>query len=222
MRSSFRILLIIAVLSTGTLFAQEKIKPGLNMLKSAVVPGWGQLSLDKNYGYGFLLVETGFWTLNWYYNSESNNKEEASIKYAAKYADINTDMNYSEQFYEDMRHYISSGYDDGGYNSWVASEAAELYPDDPLAQQEYIEMNSYDNDHYWKWEDADNQRQYSVYRKRIEEYSDYLKVLGGAIAANHIISAFDALRLSNLMKRMQFGVGFNSEKTPLLSCTIKF
>jgi len=30
-------------------------KPGLNFLKSAIVPGWGQLSLDKNYGYGFLL-----------------------------------------------------------------------------------------------------------------------------------------------------------------------
>lgn len=192
------------------------------MIKSAVVPGWGQLSLQKSYGYGYLLLEASLWTMNCYYNSESNNKEDASIKYAAKYADINTELNYSEQFYEDMRYYSSSGFDDGGYNAYIAQQAADIYPDDPEAQQQYIEVNAYDEEHYWDWETDDNQRQYSVYRKRIEEYSDYLKVLGGAIAANHIISAFDALRLSNYMKRVQFGVDFNSENQPLLSCTFKF
>jgi len=224
MRLNFKTITIAILLSAVLgLNAQSKIKPGLNLLKSAVIPGWGQLSLQKNYGYGYLLLETGFWTLNYYYNSESDNKESASIKYATKYAGIDNETDYSSQFYEDMRYYINSSYDEGGYNAHIVSDAANKFPDDPNAQQEYISQYAYDEEtHYWNWETSDNKRQYSVYRKRIEQYSDYLKVLGGAIAANHIVSAFDALRLSNYIKRVQFGVNFNSENTPLLSCTINF
>ncbi|MCF7919188.1 MAG: hypothetical protein K9N06_04685 [Candidatus Cloacimonetes bacterium] len=223
MRINSKAITIIIVLTFFfALQAEDNIRPGLNFLKSAAVPGWGQLSLQKTYGLGFLAVEAGFWTMNFYYNSESDNKAEASIKYATKYGNIDPAGDYSYQFYEDMRYYICSGFSDGGYNAHIAQIAIGLYPDDPAAQQEYIDAHAYDEEHYWSWETSNNKREYSVYRKRIEEYSDYLKVLGGAIAANHIISAFDALRLSNKLKRVRFGVDFNSENTPLLSCTYKF
>jgi hypothetical protein len=223
MRINFKAIIIIFILTAIIcLQADGEIKPGVNFLKSAIVPGWGQLSLNKDYGFGFLAMEACFWSMNYYYNDESDSKADASRKYAIKYGDIDPLMKYSTQFYEDMRKYQSSGYNEGGYNAHIVKEAAKEFPDDPLAQQKYISEYAYDEDHYWNWETSNNKREYGIYRKRIEQYADYLKVLGGAIAANHIFSAFDALRLSNHMKRVQFGVDFNSENTPLLSCSIKF
>lgn len=202
--------------------AYQKAVPPLNFLKSAIVPGWGQISLKKNYGYGFLALEAGLWTFNFYCHSESNSREDASRKYAMKYADVDPYSDYSFDFYEDMRHYMSSGFEEGGYNYYVALEAAEKYPDDSEAQQAYISAHAYDENHYWKWESEDTQHQFSIYRKRIQEYTDYLKVLGGAIAANHLISGFDALRLSNQLNRIHFSVDFNSDNIPLLSCSWQF
>jgi len=205
-----------------TLPAAEEIKPGLNFLKSAIVPGWGQLSLDKGYGYVFLIAEISFWTMRLYYNQESENKADASFKYAIKYGELDPKNNYSRQFFEDMRRYISSGYGDGGYNAGVVREAAKLFPDDLEAQLNYIEDNIYDEDHYWSWQSDDHKKKYSIYRKNMDQYTDYLKLVAGALAANHIIGAIDALRLSNYLKNLELGVNMSKDDLSLLTLTYRF
>lgn len=222
MRLSFKLILIAVIIIAVSAVSAQEIKPGVNFLKSAVVPGWGQLSLQKNYGFAFLAGEIAFWSLNYYYNQETDNNEDASFKYAVKYAELDPMNSYDEQFYSDMRNYSSSGYDDGGYNAYIVEKAASLYPDDLQQQQDYITAHIYDEDHHWNWSSEEHQGTYSGYRRNIDQYSDYLKLVAGVIAANHIISAVDALRLSNHIKKVRFGVDLNSENIPLLTCTYKF
>lgn len=216
------IIALVILIAISTIQAEKTIKPGLNFLKSAVVPGWGQLSVDKNYGFAFLLAEASFWSMRLYYLQENDNNALASYNYARKYADVDPVGRFPNQFYEDMRHYASSGYEQGGYNAHIVAEAADKYESDPQAQQEYIANNVYDEAHYWSWASDDNQAHYSGYRRNIDQYQDYLKLVGGVIAANHIIGAIDALRLSNYLKHVQFGVEQNSDHAALLTCSIKF
>ncbi len=220
--NSKNLLLALLLLLVITIQADDTIKPGINFLKSAIVPGWGQLSVNKNYGYAYLFAEASFWSMHFYCIQESDNNADASFKYAIKYGNVDPNYDYSYQFFEDMRNYNSSGYEEGGYNAHVVEDAEDEYPDDPAMQQQYIADNIYDEEEYWCWNSADNQSKYSSYRRNIDEYADYLKLVAGVIAANHIISAIDALRLSNHLKKVQFGVDFNADHTPLLTCSIKF
>ncbi|MDP8209364.1 MAG: hypothetical protein RAO94_10540 [Candidatus Stygibacter australis] len=223
MNINFKIIIVVILIFISvSIQADGTINPGVNFLKSAVVPGWGQLSLDKNYGYGFLLAEASFWTMRFYYLQETDNNAQASYNYARQFADVDPQGHFPNQFYEDMRNYSSSGYNTGGYNAHIVADAVDQYPDDPLAQQAYIEANVYDEAHYWNWSSDYNQSEYSDYRRNIDLYKDYLKLVGGVIAANHIIGAIDALRLSNHLKHVRFGVDTNSDHVPLLTCTVKF
>jgi predicted heme/steroid binding protein len=223
MPTGSKVIIIITIfLVISSAGAADSIKPGLNFLKSAAIPGWGQLSLQKNYGFAFLLAEVSFWSLNFYYNQESDNNAEASFKYAIKYAGIDPLNDYDDDFYLNMRNYCCSGFDEGGYNAHIVSEAIDLYPDDPLLQQQYIAENTYDESKYWNWQSGEHQGRYSSYRRNMDEYSDYMKLVAGVIAANHILSAVDALRLSNHLKKVSFGVDFNSDHTPLITCSYYF
>ena len=108
------IIALVILIAISTIQAEKTIKPGLNFLKSAVVPGWGQLSVDKNYGIAYLVAEASFWSMRFYCLQESDNNTVASHNYAIKYADVDPEGHYSHQFYEDMRKYSSSGYEQGG------------------------------------------------------------------------------------------------------------
>lgn len=213
---------LLLLLSLTALTADSTIKPGLNFLKSAAVPGWGQISADRNYGFVFLLSEVSLWSLRFYYDQESDNNDEASFKYAIRHAGVDPYGSYDEDFFAAMREFHCSGFEEGGYNQHVAEDAAELFPDDPQAQQGYISQNAYDESHYWAWSSDDHQSNYSSYRRNIDEYADYMKLVAGVIAVNHIFSAFDALRVSNRMKRLQLGVDFNSDHQTMLTCTYRF
>ena len=220
--SKKNLLFTFLMLLVMTIQADNTIKPGINFLKSAILPGWGQLSVNKNYGYAYIFAEASFWSMHLYCNQESENNADASFKYAVKYGNVDPYYDYSNQFFEDMRHYSSSGFEEGGYNAHIVDEAEDKYPDDIVKQQQYIADNIYNEEHYWRWNSDDNQSKYSSYRRNIDEYADYLKLVAGVIAANHIISAIDALRLSNHLKKVQFGVDFNADHTPLFTCSVKF
>lgn len=220
MRTNFKLTIIVVLLIMAVNLPAQDIKPGINMLKSAVAPGWGQLSVGQNYGFAFILAEVSFWSLRYYYDQESDNNADASFKYAIKYGGVDGNYDYDEDFFESMRLYSSSDL----YNAHIVEEAAEIYPEpeDIQLRQDYIENNSYDSNHYWDWHTSEHQSNYSEYRHNIDEYSDYMKLVAGVIAANHLLSAFDALRISNRLKRLRLGVDLNSEKQTLLTLEYKF
>ena len=122
----FGIFLLIILLSTS-LFAQSR---GILTLKSFAVPGWSQISSNRNYGYAMLTVEAVIIGSIYYFHSESKILEQECYEYAIKFAHLSPD-GYSDEFYKQLARYESSGFDAGGYNNWVRQTAMNLYPDDP-------------------------------------------------------------------------------------------
>ena len=190
------------------------------MLKSAIFPGWGELSVGHKSGYTLIAAEIILWSAKYYYLEESDFKETASFKYAIKYAHIDPSKDYDESYFGHLKKYTSSGYEAGGYNAHILAEAEKI--EDPVAREEYIQNNIYSDEYYWNWDNKDKKKQYGVLRKRILQYSDYVQVFTGVIIANHIFSAIHSMRISSKLKRLESKVGFDKDLNPGLFCRYQF
>jgi len=135
---------LLTILLSTTLFAQSR---GLLTLKSFVVPGWSQISSERNYGYAMLTAEAVIIGSIYYFHSESKVLEQECYEYAIKFAHLHPN-GYNDDFFKHLARYESSGFDAGGYNNWVRQTAIDLYPDNPEMQQQYINDNAYGNDKY--------------------------------------------------------------------------
>lgn len=208
MKRSF--LLLICLVLIPMLAAQEKA----SVLKSLIVPGWGQISSGRDYGYAMLGTELGILGSLFYLNSESDALKQDSYEYAIKFAHLNPGT-YDTDFFNHLARYESSGFDAGGYNAWIMKTAMELYPYDPVQQQQYIQANSYDEDRYWYWESPEHRSKFNKLRNRSQDYVDYAKVAGGVLILNHLIGVVDVLRLNAEHRRSQISFDL-IDKTPIL------
>lgn len=200
----------------------KEINTKTYMLRSALIPGWGELAADNKSGFIFLASEVLLLSSYFYYIEEADLKEKASFNYAVKYAHVDPNIDLTDEYYYHMSRYMSSDFDAGGYNAYIVEIAKARYPDDPEAQTQYIEENSYSDDEYWGWDDEDKQNNYSILRKRITQYGDYAKALTGAVIANHIISALNAFRISSHLKNLNAQVQFDSNMNPVFTLQYNF
>ena len=215
------ILILLLILMASLVMAKE-INIKTHMLRSALIPGWGELTADNKSGFIFLASEVLLLSSRFYFLEEADLKEKASFNYAVKYAHIDPDLDLTDVHLYHMSRYMSSGFDAGGYNAYIVEIAKARYPYDPEAQTQYIEENSYSDDDYWGWDDEIKQNEYSILRKRITQYGDYTKAITGAIIANHIISALNAFRASSRLKNLNAQVQFDSNMNPLFTLQYKF
>ncbi|MBW6515887.1 MAG: hypothetical protein K0B81_04625 [Candidatus Cloacimonetes bacterium] len=197
-----------------------------SFLKSAVVPGWGELSLGNKSGYVFLASELLLWSGRLYFLEEVKLREEEAYVYAMKYAGLQPGK-YSNDYFDLLSRYNSSGFETGGYNEMVLIRAQTLYPDDTEAQNQYILDNAIlDQSLYWDWETRENRRQYSIMRKNADHNRDYAKAVIGVIVANHVISAINAVRVTsniNRRNRIQVGLDFDrKDMIPLIKASYRF
>lgn len=186
-----RILILMFILLFSTLLVAQN--RGLTALKSLAVPGWSQASSGRDRGYLMLTAEAVIIGSLYYFNSESDLLKQNYYEYAVKYAHL-APGSYPDLFFKQMGIYDSNGFDAGGYNNWVRQTARELYPNDPVLQQQFIDENCYQDDHYWSWDSMDNRREYNKIRNRSNDFRDYAMVTGGVLILNHLISAIDAMR----------------------------
>ena len=215
------VIILLYLIIFSTLFCQENISRKY-FFRSLLIPGWGELS-QKNYsGYIFLTSELLLWFSRYYYLEEAELKDKASFNYAVKFANIDPNQDYSNEYFLHLKKYDSSGYETGGYNAHIVELAKNLYPDDLEAQTEYINANAYSDEYFWLWEDDVKQHEYAILRKRIIQYNDYAKTIVGAILANHLISAINSLRINSKLKRLRAGIEFNSNMNPIISLKYKF
>ncbi|MBN1327700.1 MAG: hypothetical protein JW996_07105 [Candidatus Cloacimonetes bacterium] len=213
------IFLLVLTLITTSLSAKEPV-PQLNMLKSALIPGWGELSAGSKSGYVFLATEVLLWSANFYFMNEETLKEREAFNYAVKYANIDPDNDYNNTFYYHLSKYPSSGFEPGGYNSYILQQAEQY--DDPIERQEFLDNNLYPDEFYWDWENTDKRKNYGVKRKDAANFSDYAKAMTGTIVVNHVISSINALRITILKKRLKLGMYFDPEMNSYLTCNIQF
>jgi hypothetical protein len=211
-------LLMLIMMSCITL--QAKIFTVNPLVKSILIPGWGQLSQGKSYGYVMLTSETLFWSTYFYSQTEQTLKDRASYEYALKFAHVNPG-DYSSQYYRDLSKYNSSGFDAGGYNAMVRQTAIELFQYDPVAQQAYIDDNKYPDEMSWNWDSYTLRKKYSTQRKEILDLKDQAQVFTGLLIANHIISGIDMLRQRKHWNNVHPSIQYYKD-TPILHLNIEF
>jgi len=222
MRSnSKKIITLIIFLCIFNFIFANKQSVGKSIVKSALIPGWGEISNGNKTGYIFFSNEVFLWFTKYYFHRESSLYEEASKYQARKYAHIDPIKNYSDQFYLDLKGYMSSGFESGGFNANVVQEAKEAHPDSLDLQQNYILEHMYSDEFSWHWDDKDRKYDYKILRKRITEYSDYAATMTGFIILNHIVSAINSARISAKLKKFDLQLSLKNNK-PYLSCKYKF
>lgn len=218
--NSKSLIIAFALLLISLPLFSEIVSPQKAFLKSAILPGWGELSVGNSSGYFFLTTEVMLWAASFYFDQEEDLKYNEAFKYAVKYADIKGSTSKMDTYLYHLSKYTSSGFDAGGYNAAILEQAEGI--EDPLLREEFIQNNIYSDDLYWEWDNKERMRRYRIMRKDAGIFSDYSKSIGGVIIANHIISAINALRVGAKKKRTSFQVTFDRDMNPKFLCTYKF
>lgn len=209
MKRLLALLITISLLSSA--FAAGK---GVSFLRSMVIPGYSQVASGRNYGYAMMASEATIIGGLVFFNEESDLLLQESYEYAIKFAHL-TPGSYDNDFFTNISKFESSGYDANGYNAMVRKTALEQFPYDPIAQQEYIDANSYGEDKYWSWDNPSNRSAFNKLRNDSQDYEDYAKVAVGVLILNHLISGIDVLRYSSEAKRSH--VYFKlKQRTPMM------
>lgn len=191
MRSTSKLIVItlLLIILSVSLTAESR---GLKFLQSLAVPGLSQVRSGRDYGYAMLAAEAGIISGIFFLNAEENLKAQEYYEYALKFAHIQPG-DYPDQFFRDLSRYDSSGFEAGGYNADVRQTAMQLYPDDPIAQQIYIDENIYPEDYAWNWDSSESRGSYSEIRIQTQDLRDYASMAIGVLIVNHLISGIDAL-----------------------------
>lgn len=219
MKSKLLILFLFIIMALSLRAEARVPNKLLSFAKSAIIPGWGELSQGHNSAYIFFASELSLIFSYKYNDVKADNKINESLLYAYNKAHVSCKLND-----EDLRlivgRFNSSGYNSGGYNESIVNQAISLFPNDTEAQSNYINNNVLPDNIYWAWDTVADQNKYRIMRKHSNEYKDVTKALTGAIIANHIASAFNAARVTK--NTGQFSISLNSELKPLLNYQIEF
>jgi hypothetical protein len=191
---TFTILLLAVSLSS-----QSK---GLEFLKSLAVPGLSQVTNGRAYGYGMMVAEVGIISGMFYINNERDLKARETYEFAIKHAHINPG-DYSEEYFRNLSRFNSSGFDADGFNARVRQTAMDLYPNDPISQQLYIDNHAYGEDMSWNWDSPSLRGQYSKIRIKTQDLRDFGKIAVGVLILNHLVSGIDVLRFFSETTRSQ-------------------
>ncbi len=190
----------------------EEISYRKAILKSAIVPGWGEASIGYKRGFVLMATEAFIWATNFYYSEESDLTHKESLEIANKYAGANISNN-DKKYFDDVARYMSSNvYNDPELKK--IKEEAENLPEADQAQYIIDEsaLRLYSDDLSWKWEIADHKYQYKVLRKDSLEYEDIAKAMIGVAVLNRAISCFDLLLIKKTVKNQNLDYGFRLDK----------
>jgi hypothetical protein len=211
-------ILIVIFLLLSTLHATPPIAHGL---KSAIIPGWGELSQGENSGYFFLVAEIALWASKIYFDTESDLKLRQSSDFASNRANLSkTDLDLST--WKIVERYDRSGFDLGGYNAMIVSRAMERHPDSPELQTQFILDNKLDDSISWDWVDRENRRQFRIMRRDSMIYTDYALAVSGVIIVNHAISFFNSIRIANREKPLTVYTSLDRDWNPVINFALQF
>jgi len=192
----------------STLFTQKKKSIPKAMMYSIMVPGWGDLYAgNKGTGKVLLGAEIAIWLgyfgLQYYGNIQRNDY----IQYAHQNASSNLSRT-DEDYYDAMEVYRTS--DD--YNTYIREEARNLYPDNPVLQDKYVEENGFFGKNEWFWSYNDTFMKYRHLRITARETFQKAVFMTGFAILNRFCAAVTSSRnVHNYNKRieeMRWGIEF--------------
>jgi len=181
--------IVTAIVLTQVLYTQQlgptvdQQKPFFSpVVKSLVLPGWGEYSLDNQIrGRIFVLSETVLLLAILGSYSVAQRQEAEYKAYAAEHAGIDP-IGKDRQFWVDI----------GNYSSLFSFNEEHLRWRDFNALYE-------DNDTWaWVWDSSNNRERFENTRIASDSWRLRGSFLIGGVVLNHIVSAIDALYLSKI------------------------
>jgi len=191
------------------------------IVKSAIVPGMGQVTMGKNHGYVFMGNEVILLSGLYYFHNESDLKLNKAYDMALHDAHIKPGK-YSDDYLAKVGKYSTNGFDVNGYNTSVREHAILLYPGDTQAQQDYFNHNMIPDSQGWSWDTNADRKKYTDLRKQSLDMKDYTKVVTGMIIANHLINLIDIGRITAQKQKMNVGFIFTPDLTPELQISLHY
>jgi len=185
MDKTYKTVALIVLLVFNILFAQggsylkSKIPP---LIKSAVVPGWGEYDL-KQYSRGnfFITAELLGVALTTFSFVKSNNISTTYRAIAANHANVTTDGK-NHQFWVDI----------GNYNS------QNDYNEEHLRWREFDNLYPTETGWNWDWDTEEKRKEFEDLRIKSDKLLLAGKFFIGGIVINHIISVIDVYYLKNI------------------------
>ena len=184
-------ILISLILFSGFSQSQEKSKKTLNpVIQSALVPGWGQKSLQyPDRSRLFTYVETGLLISILGSTTYANILKKNYIAFAVEHAAISS-AGKNHKYWVDIGNF----------------KTIEDYNDEHLRNREMDDI--YDANLRWSWDWDEDSNRNAFEQKRI--LSDQMKQVdtfgAGPIVLNHMVSAIDALYLMRIGSKKKLSV----------------
>ncbi len=188
---TFKPLILILILLSGLAFGQEKEKKKLDpVIQSALVPGWGQKSLQyPKRGRIYTYVESGLLLTILGTTTYSNILKKNYIAFASQHAAVSSSG-------KDHKYWV----DIGNFDS------VKDYNAEHLRNREVDDLYPEDLQWSWDWDLDENRNEFE--NTRI--LSDQMKLAAsfgmGAVVLNHMVSAIDALYLKRMSKNKKLSV----------------
>lgn len=185
---------IIAIVLITTTFAQADLSSGpkYTVVKSALIPGWGEHSLGSpKRGFLFNGIEAGLWLVVGIASSTANAYEDDLFKFAADYGQITDPQSKGDIFLDRVSKY----------------DNMDEYNDQMLRNRQWDRIYRAEDGNYWDWESDEKRDEYFDIKTERYLWRQRVTYTFGAITLNHLVSAMDALYL----KRQSIAVSIHPE-----------
>ena len=171
----------------GQIQKESKLDP---VIKSLIIPGWGQKSLAKpKRARLFNYIESGILLTLISSSTFSNIETKNYIAFASKHAAISS-SGKNHKYWVDI----------GNYNS------IEDYNDEHLRNREMDDLYPDDKKWSWDWDLDSNRKIFENKRIRADQLELFATFSVGALVLNHIVSSIDALYLKKLSSKKSLSI----------------
>jgi hypothetical protein len=141
----------------------------------------------------FAVIEAGIWTSFIAFQVQDQLRTRSSERTALDLAGIDL-RGRDEEFRRAVGSYLSSD----EYNLFVvARDAANLYYNDPVRMEAYIDANSLKGSSTWSWTSVDAVERYRAQRKNAHQAQQRANTTLAVAIANRIVSALHAARIAS-------------------------
>jgi hypothetical protein len=173
--------------------AASKPKSGKKaLLYSLLLPGTGELYLGHSgRATGFFVAEGLIWTSFIYWTVAEDMRQDDYIEQAQLNAGVGV-SSAADSYWSLVGQYISSSGDGPDtYEEQLRIDARNLYPDDPAAQDAYVNENLPQGDEAWSWTSLALQDNYVATRQSAQQADNNAEYSIAAAVLNRIISVID-------------------------------
>ncbi len=177
--------LLATIITVFPLFGEslDKSVSKPSVLKSALIPGWGEHSFDASTrGYVFNGIETALWVFAGAAYTSAISNENDLFYFASEYGEISDPHLRSDVFLDRVSKY----------------DSMDEYNEQMLRNRQWDKVYSAENGEYWSWESTEKRHEYFDIKTQRYLWRQRLTYTFGAIALNHLVSTMDALYLKRL------------------------